>query len=185
MRTLILGVLTAGAFTTAALAAPKKKLKVTSELFKDKAKMPDSTAYSGFGCTGANVSPDLKWEGAPEGTKSFALVVHDPDAPTGVGWFHWTMWNIPASATGLAAGAGAADGSKAPQGAVQGYTDFGANGYGGPCPPPGKPHRYEFTVYALDLDKLDMPKGATAANVRFMVRDHTLAEGTLTGMWGR
>jgi hypothetical protein len=167
--------------------APKKpgKLKVSSATFKDKAKMPDTTVFNGFGCTGGNVSPDLKWEGAPEGTKSFALVVHDPDAPTGVGFFHWTMWNIPATTTTLEAGAGAADGSKAPAGAVQGYTDFGANGYGGPCPPPGKPHRYDFTVYALDTEKIELGKGSTAALLRFMIREHTLAEGTYQGTFGR
>jgi Raf kinase inhibitor-like YbhB/YbcL family protein len=164
-------------------AASKKKLKVTSSLFKDKAKMPDTTVFSGMGCTGGNTSPDLKWEGAPEGTKSFAVEVHDPDAPTGVGFFHWTMWNIAATTSSLDAGAGAE--GKAPTGAVLGHTDFGSSGYNGPCPPPGNPHRYHFTVYALDTDKLELGKTATGALLRFMVKEHTLAEGTLTGLWGK
>lgn len=146
--------------------------------------MPNSTVFKGFGCTGDNISPDLQWEGAPANTKSFAIIAHDPDAPTGVGWFHMTMANIPASITSLAAGAGSA--GKTPEGALLGYTDFGSSEYGGPCPPPGKPHRYEFVVYALDVEKLEMlSAGSTGAMFRFMVSEHKLAEGKLTGKFGR
>ena len=161
-------------------APVKKKLKVSSSLFKDKAKLPDSAVFKGMGCTGENISPDLKWEGAPEGTKSFAVILHDPDAPTGTGFYHWTLWNIPVTVTSLEPG------SKGPAGSVQGYTDFGMQGYNGACPPPGdKPHRYEFKVFALDVEKLDADKGATAAMVRFMMNGHTLAEGMTTASWSR
>src|SRR5215211_2435737 len=110
--------------------------------------IPDQYVFNDFGCSGANHSPALSWSGAPAGTKSFAVTAYDPDAPTGSGWWHWVMYNIPASATGLAAGAG--NGRNAPSGSQQGMTDFGTKGYGGPCPPVGsKPHHYQFKVFAL------------------------------------
>ena len=143
--------------------------------------------FKGFGCEGENVSPALTWKVPPAGTKSFALLVHDPDAPTGgAGWWHWVVYNIPAGTTSLPQGVGAADGSKLPAGVVQQKTDFGAAGWGGPCPPVGdNPHRYVFTVYALKVDKLDIPEGATASLVGFMVNANTIAKATLTGKYGR
>jgi len=114
-----------------------------------------------MGCNGQNISPALNWSNAPAGTKSFAVTAYDPDAPTGSGWWHWVMYNIPADATGLVAGAG--NGRNAPRGSQEGRTDFGSKGYGGPCPPAGdKPHHYHFTVFALKVDKLDVPGDATA-----------------------
>ena len=142
--------------------------------------------YNGMDCTGQNISPALEWRGAPAGTRSFALTLYDPDAPSGSGWWHWGVFNIPASVSGLPAGAGEASGNLLPRGAVQTNTDFGKPGYGGPCPPKGDPpHRYIFTVHALDMDKLDMPPGATAAYVGFNIRGHLLASATLTGKYGR
>ena len=139
-----------------------------------------------MGCTGKNVSPSLMWYGAPAGTKSFALTMYDPDAPTGSGWWHWVVYNIPASATSLAAGAGDASKKLLPAGAVQGNTDFGAPGYGGPCPPAGdKPHHYIFTLYALKTDKLDLPAGATAAYVGFNIHANELGKATFTALYGR
>ena len=113
------------------------------------------------------------------------MTVYDPDAPTGSGWWHWVMYDIPANVTSLAEGAGAPNGHAAPAGSVQGNTDFGSPGYGGPCPPPGKPHRYVFTVYALKVPKIDVPANATAAMVGFNLNANVLAKGTLTARFGR
>ena len=142
--------------------------------------------FGGFGCTGQNISPALNWSGAPAGTKSFALLVHDPDAPTGgAGWWHWLVLNIPASATGLPKDAGKGDGSNLPAGAVQIATDFGMPGWGGPCPPVGdKAHRYHFTLYALSVDKLDVG-GGSASLAGYMVNGNTIAKTTLTGKFAR
>ncbi|HKE93080.1 MAG TPA: YbhB/YbcL family Raf kinase inhibitor-like protein [Povalibacter sp.] len=142
--------------------------------------------FSGFGCTGRNVSPELHWSGAPAGTQSFALTVYDPDAPTGSGWWHWFVVNLPASTTSLAQGVGTADGAKLPSGAQQIRTDFGATGYGGPCPPQGdKPHRYIVKVHALKVPKLDIPADATAALAGFMVNANTIGTAGFTFAYGR
>ena len=126
-----------------------------------------------MGCTGESKSPALEWKNPPAGTKSFALMVHDPDAPTGcAGFWHWIVYNIPADATSLPEGAGDATGSGLPKGAVQGNTDMGKPGYVGPCPPPGPTkHHYNFMLYPLKVDKLDVPPGATAAYVGFNAND--------------
>lgn len=143
--------------------------------------------FDGFGCTGGNVSPALEWKNAPKDTKSFALLVHDPDAPTGgSGWWHWVVINLPAETGRLTLGAGKADGSALPAGAAQINTDFGGPGYGGPCPPVGdKPHRYHFTLHALKVDKLELPQGASAALAGYMVNANSLGKATLTGRYGR
>ncbi len=142
--------------------------------------------FNGMGCTGNNISPSLSWKGAPAKAKSFALTMYDPDAPTGSGWWHWVVYNIPASATSLVAGAGDPKKNLLPAGTVQGNTDFGAPGYGGPCPPTGdKPHRYIFTLYALDVDKLDIPASATAAYVGFNIHAHTVGKVGFTAKYGR
>jgi Raf kinase inhibitor-like YbhB/YbcL family protein len=146
-----------------------------------------SHIFKGFGCTGDNLSPALEWKDPPAGTKSFALLVHDPDAPTGgAGWWHWAVVDIPADVRTLPLGAGAADGSKMVAGAHQIVTDFGSPGWGGPCPPAGdKPHRYNFTLYALGVAKLDVPANASPALVGFMANAHSLGRATLTGLYGR
>lgn len=143
--------------------------------------------YDGFGCTGQNVSPAVMWKNAPAGTRSFALMVHDPDAPTGgAGFWHWVVVDLPVGTSLIAQGAGTADGKRLPAGARQIPTDFGTAGWGGPCPPEGdKPHRYNFTVYALKVDKLDLPANATASLTGFMVNANTLARATFTGTFGR
>lgn len=143
--------------------------------------------FNGFGCTGSNISPALEWHGLPHGTQSLAVMVHDPDAPTGgAGFWHWVVVNIPTSATGLARGTGSSNGLGLPAGAQQIATDFGAPGWGGPCPPVGdKPHPYNFTVYALKVEKLDLPPNATASLTGFMVNMNTLGKATFTGVYGR
>lgn len=138
--------------------------------------------YHGFGCRGRNLSPPLKWSGAPEGTQSYALTVYDPDAPTGSGWWHWVVYDIPTSVTELAEGASAS----LPAGALQGHTDYGSAAYGGPCPPPGdKPHRYVFTLYALKVAKLNVPPQATAAMIGFAINADKIAEASFTAYYGR
>src|SRR6185437_6064799 len=119
------------------------------------------------------------------GTKSFALLVHDPDAPTRSGWWHWVVYNIPADVTSLPAGAGDPKSNLMPATAVQGRTDFGTSGYGGPCPPPGKPHHYYFRLYALKVAKLDVPADATAAFIGFNVNANSLGKAQLLGLYGR
>jgi len=145
---------------------------------------PMAQVFSGFGCTGENHSPALTWTPGPEGTQSYAIVMHDPDAPTGVGFFHWVVVDVPASITALPENAAVTEGGM-PSSSIQAYTDFGANGYGGPCPPPGAPHRYEISVYALDVPSLGVLAGATGALTRFMLAGHTLALGRAVATYGR
>ena len=148
-------------------------------------RIADSQVFNGFGCKGGNVSPALAWSNPPAGTKSFALLMHDPDTPTGGGWWHWVVYNIPATLSSLPAGAGDPLKSLLPAAAVQGRTDFGTPGYGGPCPPPGKPHHYYLRLYALKVAKLDVPPDATAAFIGFMVRKNSQATAELMGLYGR
>jgi hypothetical protein len=142
--------------------------------------------FAGFGCSGENKSPAITWKDAPEGTKSFAVMVHDPDAPTGgAGWWHWVVYNIPATTTSLAKGAGS-EGGTLPAGAMQVATDFGAPGWGGPCPPAGdKPHHYNFTVYALGVEKLEIPDGARAFLAGFMINGNAIGKASFQGTYGR
>src|SRR5437764_3891804 len=161
------------------------KFTVTSTNISPGGKIADAQVYNSFGCKGGNVSPELSWSSAPAGTKSFAILMHDPDAPTGSGWWHWVVYNIPASVSSLAAGAGDPHKSLLPAGALQGRTDFGTPGYGGPCPPPGKPHRYYLRLYALKVTRLDVPADATAAYIGFTVRSQSLGKAQLMGVYGR
>jgi Raf kinase inhibitor-like YbhB/YbcL family protein len=154
--------------------------------FAEQATLPKDFVHHAMGAGGNNVSPELSWSGAPAGTRSFALTMYDPDAPTGSGWWHWVVYDIPASATGLPRGAGAANGQGLPAGARQGRTDFGTKEYGGAAPPPGHgPHRYVFTLYALNVDKLDVPEDASAAYVGFMIHFAKLGEAKLTAKYER
>ena len=173
--------------TVAALgSAAGKEFKLTSPDVHQGKSITMAQVFNGMGCTGQNISPALAWSDAPAGTKSFAITVYDPDAPTGSGWWHWVVYNIPAATTSLPAGAGDASKNLLPAGAVQGNTDFGAPGYGGPCPPPGsKVHHYQFTVFALKVEKLDLPAGATAAYVGFNLRANMIAKAELTALYKR
>ena len=142
--------------------------------------------FNGFGCSGGNLSPALNWSGAPAGTKSFAVTVYDPDAPTGSGWWHWVIVDLPATTSALVAGAGDPAGGKAPKGALQLTTDYGKAGFGGACPPAGdKPHRYVFTLYALKVEKLGVDPGATAAMAGFMLNANALGKTGFTVYYGR
>ncbi|KQS99193.1 MULTISPECIES: YbhB/YbcL family Raf kinase inhibitor-like protein [unclassified Rhizobium] len=137
-----------------------------------------------FGCTGANVSPDISWSNAPEGTKSFLVTLYDKDAPTGSGWWHWVVANIPADATSLKSGAGSEAG-RLPQGAIMTPTDTGMAGYGGACPPEGTEHDYTITVKALSVDKLPVPDNATPALIGFVSNMNTLAVATVSAKGSR
>ncbi|CAN5756494.1 kinase inhibitor [soil metagenome] len=160
--------------------------KLTSPGFKDGDRLPEEQTFNGFGLSGPNISPALEWSGVPEGTKSFAVTCYDPDAPTGSGWWHWVAYDIPASTTSLAKGAGDTSGKSLPAGALHGRTDFSTKGYGGAAPPEGdKPHRYIFTVHALTVEKLEVPDDASAALIGFMIHFNNVGKAQLTGMYGR
>jgi len=162
------------------MASPAK-LNVRSTIVSEGKTIPMSAVHSALG--GQNISPDLAWDAPPDGTKSLAVTLHDPDAPTTVGFTHWVLFNLPPDLRGLPAGAGAP--GKAPKGSVLGFTDYGDSGYGGMAPPPGDPpHRYQFTVWALDAP-LDSGPNTTYARFRFMIRGHVLAQATLTGLFGQ
>jgi Raf kinase inhibitor-like YbhB/YbcL family protein len=174
------GVLAAG-------AVQAQSLTLTSPDIPEGGTIASEQVITGFGCTGGNTSPALNWSGAPAGTKSFAVSMFDPDAPTGSGFWHWVVFNIPAGTTSFAKGAGDVKKKLMPKGAIQSRTDFGTPGYGGPCPPAGdKPHHYQITVFAVDVDKLPFARNqnASAAMVGFDLHFHTLAKATLTGLFG-
>lgn len=140
----------------------------------------------GFGCGGGDESPQLAWSGAPEGTKSFAVTCYDPDAPTGSGFWHWQVINLPAEVTELPRNAGSADGSKLPAGAVQIRNDYGVKGYGGPCPPEGHgPHHYIFTVFAVTEEKLPLNADTSCAVTGFMLNHNNAGTAKLTGLFER
>jgi Raf kinase inhibitor-like YbhB/YbcL family protein len=134
--------------------------------------------FNSFGCHGDNVSPELSWENTPAGTQAFAVTMYDKDAPTGSGFWHWVVFNIPASTTELKSGAGDASKGLLPAGTVQGMTDFGKPGYGGPCPPPGAPHEYLITVYALKAP-LKLDQSASPAFVGFNLNAGMLAKASI------
>lgn len=172
----------AGAGQSQLANADPRTFRLISADLKDGASLPEAHVNDGFGRQGKNLSPHLKWEEAPEGTKSFVITVYDPDAPTGSGWWHWVVINIPASVNELARGAGS--GGKLPHGALQTRTDFGRPGFGGAAPPPGETHRYIFTVHALKVDQLPVDAEASAAMVGFMVHAHSLGKASLTVTYG-
>jgi Raf kinase inhibitor-like YbhB/YbcL family protein len=131
-----------------------------------------------YNCTGENVSPQLFWENAPEGTQSFAVTIYDKDAPTGSGFWHWVIFNIPANVKELKSGAGDMSKNLMPEGAIQSNSDGGRPGYGGPCPQPGPAHLYLITVYALKA-KLTLDKNATPAIVGLMINNNLIAKASL------
>jgi Raf kinase inhibitor-like YbhB/YbcL family protein len=139
--------------------------------------------FDGFGCNGKNISPELKWANAPAGTKSFAVTVFDPDAPTCSGFWHWLVTDIPQDAKGLARGAGK---GSLPTGSRSFNNDYGSKDFGGACPPEGHGmHRYQFTVWALPEEALPAADGASAAVVGFMLNAMALGKATLTATYAR
>ena len=164
---------------------PVPSFTVESDDVADGQQMSDAHVYNSFGMTGQNISPSLRWHGFPPETKGFAVTCYDPDAPTGSGFWHWLVVNIPATVGELAEGAGS-KGGVLPAGALQTRTDFGGPGYGGPCPPEGDhPHRYLFTVFAVKADKLDVKPDTSAAVVGFNLHFNTLARAEIMGLFKR
>lgn len=153
-----------------------KSMKISTTSFEPGRKIPMK-----YTCDGEDISPELSWEGAPEGTESFALIMDDPDAP-GRTFTHWILYNIPADRTELPEGVFAEKIMK--KGCSQGLNDFRMMGYGGPCPPPGKPHHYRFHIYALDTT-LDVPSGVTKNAILAAMKGHVLAEAEIVGLYGR
>lgn len=152
--------------------------QLTSNTIAEGQQLNAAQVFQGFGCEGGNTAPDLAWSGAPEGTKSFAVTVYDPDAPTGSGWWHWFAFNIPADVTALPAG------TALPEGAVELANDYGAVGFGGACPPPGEVHRYQFTVHALGT-ALDLDGSVSNALAGYMVNANSLAKASITAVYNR
>ena len=142
--------------------------------------------FNGFGCTGKNESPQLSWKNAPEGTKSFAITMYDPDAPTGSGWWHCVVFDIPTSTTDLVSNAGDIKLNLTPEGTIQSITNYGAQGYGGPCPPQGHGlHQYIITVYALKTDTLGLDKNTNPAIVGYYLWNNTLAKASIVSYYKR
>ncbi len=140
----------------------------------------ENQVYNGFGCNGKNLSPQLFWEYPPKGTKSYAITMYDQDAPTGSGWWHWLIFDIPTATKELKSGAGNLSLNLAPVGSIQSLTDFQSKGYGGPCPPEGSnPHRYIITIYALKTDKLGLDANANPALVGFMLEQKFIEKSSL------
>lgn len=144
---------------------------------------PDQVANV-FGCNGGNISPALSWSDPPPGTKSFAVSLYDPDAPTGSGFWHWSAFDIPATVTSLPRGAASAGGTM-PPGTIQSKGDAGITGYTGACPPPGPAHHYVFTVKALKVEKLGLDASASGALIGFVTNGNKLGEAKITALYGQ
>ena len=167
------------------LAIPAAAFELKSPEVADGKTLPMAQVANMFGCKGGNTSPALTWSDPPAGTQSFALSVYDPDAPTGSGWWHWSVFDIPATATSLPKGAGAADGLGLPKGAIQTHSDYGTAGFGGACPPPGPVHHYVITLTALKTRTLGAEASASNALVGFMTRANSLGTATITALYSQ
>ena len=157
---------------------------VESDDVADGQPLSNDQVYNSFGMSGENISPSLRWRGFPPETKGFAVTCYDPDAPTGSGFWHWLVLDIPASVTELPRNAGRADGSGLPAGAFSVRNDYGTKDFGGAAPPPGEPHRYVFTVYALNTDHLDIDSDVSPAVASFNLTFATIAKAVIVPIYG-
>ena len=179
-------VILASALLTASALVHAADFQIGSPEIKAGGLIDKRFEFNGFGCSGDNKSPALEWRNAPAGTQSFAIAVYDPDAPTGSGWWHWSVINLPANVSSLPADAGALGDANLPAGARHVRIDYGVAAWGGVCPPPGdKAHRYIFTIYALKTPKLDIPADATAALAGYMVNANTIGKASFVARYGR
>lgn len=183
MRNRVLSVFAASLLLASAAMPARAEMVLASTDIQDGQMLPMAQVFNSFGCTGENKSPQLSWTGVPENAKSLALTVYDPDAPTGSGWWHWVAFNIPVSVSALDT---AASKSAMPEGSIESMTDFGSTGFGGACPPEGdKPHRYIFTLHALDVEKLDLDDKASGAMVGYYLNNHSIEKASITATYGR
>lgn len=183
MKNSIRKLIFAAALLAPLTASADAKFTLTSTDIAAGKHMKKAQEFNGFGCAGDDLSPQLSWSGAPKGTVAYAVFAYDPDAPTGSGWWHWQLVNIPADVTSLAAGAGKSD--KAPKGSQHIENDYGVAGFGGACPPQGHgDHRYQFTVYALSK-KLELPANASGALTGYMVNANSLGSATIEALYKR
>lgn len=168
------------------MSAHAESFTLESPAFKAGARLSERQVFNGYGCHGRNLSPALSWHDAPDGTQSYALTVFDPDAPTGKGWWHWMVVDIPFSVKTLEEAAGDVSGRHLPSEALQLKTDFGQSAYGGACPPPGSGlHHYVFTLYALNVPHLDVRPNTSAASVLSSIRAHAIGSASLTAVYER
>lgn len=153
--------------------------KLSSNELKHNETLPNAQVLNAYGCNGGNVSPQLSWNNPPLNTKSFAIICHDPDAPKENGWYHWLLVNIPLSTRNIEQGGKI-------QGTLETITDFKTTGYGGACPPVGHGvHHYHFTIYALDVENLDVKASDNPVEVEKKVISHAIAKSTITGLFER
>ena len=163
----------------------RAEMTLTSDDIAEGQTMDADQVFAGFGCEGGNLAPSLSWSGAPENTGSFVITAYDPDAPTGSGWWHWSVFDIPADVTSLPEGAGT-EAAPLPDGAVAARNDYSQNGFGGACPPEGaEPHRYVFTVFAMPQDRLPIDETASGAIVGFFANNTSLDRASITAVYGR
>ncbi|MCJ0765101.1 YbhB/YbcL family Raf kinase inhibitor-like protein [Variovorax terrae] len=181
MKTITALALASLAFAMASRTAHAADFELGSRAIQQGGAIGAAHYWNNFGCSGGNVMPDLAWQGAPADTRSFAVTFYDKDAPTGSGFWHWVVYDIPADTRALAGGV---NGGPLPSGAVEGHTDLGKPGYLGPCPPVGRQHTYVYTVHALKVDKLPVDKAATPALVGFLLWQNTLDKTSLSVLAG-
>ena len=169
----------------ASMSVSADSFKLNSSDIEKGKHMKKAQEFEGFGCKGGNISPQLTWSNPPEGTKAFAILAYDPDAPTGSGWWHWQIVNIPQNVNSLSAGAGNISNKLIPKGSLQIENDYGLKGFGGACPPKGHGvHHYQFTIHALSK-KLELPEGASGALTGYMVKANSLASDTIEALYQR
>ena len=173
-------IVTTAAATIMLATFSTQALELTSSAVTENKTLKQAQLFNQWGCTGENVSPELSWTDVPDGTKSFAVTMYDPDAPTGSGWWHWQVINLPVNTAQLAANAGAEGGKGLPAGASMVTNDFGFKGYGGACPPPNAaPHNYHITVFALSVEKITLPENASPALAGYNILQHVLGKAVL------